>query len=133
MALSFIFSTSDSFEDFTQVDLHFAPSAIFTHVLESKSFKPEEKKGFIYNQSNVRTTVYQFGMIEQMMSEFKINKNSQVLIIKHDFELECQTANEQIISLMNNELMEITEYNGLLLSSKVFKGFKKSLQPRWQK
>lgn len=91
------------------------------------------KDGFLYNQPGISTQEYQYGMIEQMMSEFKINKNSQVLIIKHDFELECQPANKQITSLINNELMQITEYNGLVLSSKVFQGFKKSLQPRWQK
>lgn len=133
MALSLIFSSSDFFEDFAQVDLHFAPSAIFTHVSKKKSFIPMHKDGFLYSQPGISTQEYQYGMIEQMMSEFKINKNSQVLIIKHDFELECQPANEQIISLIKNELMEITEYNGLLLSSKVFQGFKKSLQPRWQK
>ena len=91
------------------------------------------KDGFLYNQPGISTQEYQYGMIEQMMSEFKLNKNSKVLIVKHEFELECQPANEQVISLIKNELIEITEYNGLVLSSKVFQGFKKSLQPRWQK
>jgi len=125
MALSFIFSTSDSFEDFTQVDLHFAPSAIFTHVLESKSFKPEEKKGFIYNQSNVRTTVYQFGMIEQMMSAFKIDPKNKVLLIKHDFNMDYQPADDQVISLIKTELSELSNFDGLVLSSNLVEGFKK--------
>ena len=64
-------------------------------------------------------------MIEQMMSAFKIDPKNKVLLIKHDFNMDYQPADDQVISLIKTELSELSNFDGLVLSSNLVEGFKK--------
>lgn len=134
MALSFLFWSDLSKQKIEQIDLHFAPSAIFTHVSQKNSFIPVHQDGYLFKGKD-DGPIYQFGMIKQMIDNFILNidRSSRLLIVMHDFELECDPVSDLTLELINLELEEIGIGPYMTVSSEILSKFKRNKQPHWKK
>jgi hypothetical protein len=134
MALSFIFLSEDAEHGFVQIDLHFAPSAIFSNVAKKSSFIPIHQDGYLFKGKD-DGPVYQFGMIKQMLDHFEltVNRDSQLLVVLHDFELKCDPVSDLTMRLIDLELEELGLGPCLKISAELISKFKRNKQPCWKK